>query len=65
MTPIESERVLQALRHLRRANHLYPFGSIEEAIGCDRSARIILAELLRADGIEPDDHMTSEGEPID
>ena len=65
MSPYESERILLALRKLRRSNHLHLCGKAEEAIECEGSARSILAALLMTEGIEPDDHMTSEGEPID
>ena len=64
MTPYESERILKALAHLRQSDHLHLCGKVDEAIECERSARSILAALLLTEGVEPDDHMTSEGEPL-
>lgn len=61
MTPYESERILLALRKLRQAERLRQVGSTE-AMDCEGYARSILAALLLTEGIEPDDHMTSDGE---
>lgn len=64
MSPIESELVLAALKDLKRAHQRREEGNPSATI-FDRMACSRLAELLRDNGINPDDHMTVTGESIE
>ena len=63
MTPYVSERILKALSELRRAEKMRRTGSTD-AMKCEMNARVLLEVVLIVEGVDPEQHMTSDGEPV-